>query len=292
MNERKRQLIESGMKLFAQKGYHATSIQEIATQSGVSKGAFYLHFDSKEDLTLSIYKFYYQQMMDKVEEVRQMDLDPKVKMTRQIEMLLTSLMENKDFILMHLRDNISLTPQVDDFLLEMKMESFRWTSENLKELFGSAIEDYIVDSSILMEGILNGYAKWLVIDDLEVEPQRLASFIQERIVDVVEGMLKKETEPLIGLDDVIRHFPTFKEQDPHSRVKEKLTVMRGKIDTLKMPKQKREDLHSAIDVLLNEIKKDQPQHILFQGMLSHFTGITVFQRECQQIAQDLNIELI
>ncbi|SEA68312.1 DNA-binding transcriptional regulator, AcrR family [Thalassobacillus cyri] len=292
MNERKRQMIESGMKLFAQKGYHSTSIQEIASQSGVSKGAFYLHFDSKEDLTLSIYKFYYQQMMEKVEEVRQMDLDPKVKMTRQIEMLVTSLMENKEFILMHLRDNISLSPQVDDFLLEMKKESFRWTSENLKELFGPAIEPYIVDSSILMEGILDGYSKWLVIDDLEVEPKRLASFIQERIVDVVEGMLEKESEPLITFDNVKQHFPTFEEQDPHSRVKEKLTAIRGKIDSLKMSKQKREDLHGVIDVLLNEIKKDQPQHILFQGMLSHFTGMAAFQKECQQIAQDLNIELI
>ncbi|GGC85734.1 TetR family transcriptional regulator [Thalassobacillus devorans] len=292
MHERKRQLIEVGMKLFAQKGYHATSIQEIASQSDVSKGAFYLHFDSKEDLTLAIYKFYYQQLMEKVEEVRQTDLPPKEKMTRQLEVFITSLMENKEFIIMHLRDNVSLSPQVDDFLLEMKTESFRWTSENLKELFGEAVEPYIVDSSILMEGILDGYAKWLVIDELDVEPQRLASFIQERIVDAVEGILKKEEEPLITLDNVKRHFPSFHQQDPHSRVKEQLTAMRGKIDSLKMAKQKRDDLHGVVDVLLNEIKKEQPQPILFQGMLSHFKGIPAFEKECRQIARNLNIELI
>ncbi|WP_425574658.1 TetR/AcrR family transcriptional regulator, partial [Streptomyces rhizosphaericus] len=38
MNEKKLKLIENGMKLFAKKGYYHTSIQEIASESGVSKG--------------------------------------------------------------------------------------------------------------------------------------------------------------------------------------------------------------------------------------------------------------
>ncbi|MBT2216522.1 TetR/AcrR family transcriptional regulator [Virgibacillus dakarensis] len=43
MNE-KLMLIEKSMNLLARKGYHTTSIQEIATAAVVSKGAFYLYF--------------------------------------------------------------------------------------------------------------------------------------------------------------------------------------------------------------------------------------------------------
>ena len=37
-------------KLFAQKGFEATSIDEIAARAGVAKGAVYHHFASKEDV--------------------------------------------------------------------------------------------------------------------------------------------------------------------------------------------------------------------------------------------------
>ena len=40
--------------LFSQAGYDATSVAQICEQAGVSKGAFYHHFPSKQDLFLSI----------------------------------------------------------------------------------------------------------------------------------------------------------------------------------------------------------------------------------------------
>lgn len=38
------------MKLFAQKGYDATSIEEITATVGVAKGTLYYHFSSKEEI--------------------------------------------------------------------------------------------------------------------------------------------------------------------------------------------------------------------------------------------------
>ena len=38
------------LKLFAEKGYHATSISQIAVKAKVSKGLMYNYFSSKEDL--------------------------------------------------------------------------------------------------------------------------------------------------------------------------------------------------------------------------------------------------
>lgn len=48
--ETRRALLESALTLFGAKGYEATSVQEITDASGVTKGAFYHYFDSKEDL--------------------------------------------------------------------------------------------------------------------------------------------------------------------------------------------------------------------------------------------------
>ena len=50
MNKTKRKIFETSMKLFAQKGYDATSIEEITANVGVAKGTLYYHFSSKEEI--------------------------------------------------------------------------------------------------------------------------------------------------------------------------------------------------------------------------------------------------
>ena len=50
MSERRAELTRQAARLFAQKGYHGTSIGEIAEALGVQKGSLYAHIDSKQDL--------------------------------------------------------------------------------------------------------------------------------------------------------------------------------------------------------------------------------------------------
>jgi AcrR family transcriptional regulator len=50
MSGRRRELTREAAKLFAQKGYHGTSIGDIAEALGVQKGSLYAHIASKEDL--------------------------------------------------------------------------------------------------------------------------------------------------------------------------------------------------------------------------------------------------
>jgi AcrR family transcriptional regulator len=48
--ERREQLLDVGRSLFAQKGFDATSVEEIAAKAGVSKPVVYEHFGGKEGL--------------------------------------------------------------------------------------------------------------------------------------------------------------------------------------------------------------------------------------------------
>ncbi len=49
-NENKRRITECAMQLISEKGFDAVSVSEITEAAGVSKGSFYTHFSSKEDL--------------------------------------------------------------------------------------------------------------------------------------------------------------------------------------------------------------------------------------------------
>ena len=50
MTDRRSELTRQAARLFAQKGYHGTSIGDIAGALGVQKGSLYSHISSKEDL--------------------------------------------------------------------------------------------------------------------------------------------------------------------------------------------------------------------------------------------------
>ncbi|MBI5118436.1 TetR/AcrR family transcriptional regulator [Candidatus Poribacteria bacterium] len=59
MNEKRDQntreaIIEASMRLFAKRGYHGTSVAQIAEATGLTKGALYWYFKGKEDLFLTV----------------------------------------------------------------------------------------------------------------------------------------------------------------------------------------------------------------------------------------------
>ncbi|MBP2703147.1 TetR family transcriptional regulator [Microbispora sp. RL4-1S] len=48
-------LLAAATRLFAERGFESTSVQEIVRAAGVTKGAMYHYFDSKDDLLREIY---------------------------------------------------------------------------------------------------------------------------------------------------------------------------------------------------------------------------------------------
>jgi len=50
MSARRSQLTREAARLFAEKGYHGTSIGDLADSMGVQKGSLYAHIEGKEDL--------------------------------------------------------------------------------------------------------------------------------------------------------------------------------------------------------------------------------------------------
>jgi len=52
--ERKAHLIDTALKMFADEGYHSTTISKIAREAGISKGLIYNYFESKEELLSAV----------------------------------------------------------------------------------------------------------------------------------------------------------------------------------------------------------------------------------------------
>jgi AcrR family transcriptional regulator len=64
--ERREQLIDVGRRLFAERGFEGTSVEEISAKAGVSKPVVYEHFGGKEGLYAVVVDREMQQLLDMV----------------------------------------------------------------------------------------------------------------------------------------------------------------------------------------------------------------------------------
>jgi len=54
--ERGEEVYEAALRLFREKGYHATSMQDIAAVVGLYKGSLYHYIGGKEDLLIQVFE--------------------------------------------------------------------------------------------------------------------------------------------------------------------------------------------------------------------------------------------
>jgi AcrR family transcriptional regulator len=67
--ERRSQLLDCAQELFFGKGYEDTTITDIMKSAGVSKGGFYHHFNSKDELLLGVFERLVKQTSDGLQPV-------------------------------------------------------------------------------------------------------------------------------------------------------------------------------------------------------------------------------
>lgn len=70
MKDTKQLLIDNAVDLFSSKSYNGVGVQEICNHTGITKGTFYHHYDSKRELTIdaidSMWRSYEEEMLNPV----------------------------------------------------------------------------------------------------------------------------------------------------------------------------------------------------------------------------------
>lgn len=289
MNEKRRAIIEQGMRLFATKGYHSTAMQEIAENAGISKGGIYNHFSSKNELLVEIYRYYYKQIKEKMDAaVRGKDLTPKEMLQSQIEIYIGELLYKKEFILMHLNDNVGCSKEVEEFLQAVKKDSMKWYRESLIGIYGDQITAHTFDLTIMLRGMTDSYLYTLLRTNILLPVDELAVYLISRLDDLVEGLLKKREVPqldieLNGIDGGLIFGEKLWRKQLYSYIfqLEKLTLQ------CDMNEEMRKDCLESIELLKEETEREKPRKIIFQGLLNNLALLP----ESKQIAENIFIIL-
>ncbi|MGZ4032480.1 MAG: TetR/AcrR family transcriptional regulator, partial [Tumebacillaceae bacterium] len=102
------EIIKAAVKLFEQKGYHATSVQDIADEVGLQKGSLYHYISSKEDLLLQLAHRSISDFNTRMERIIESDLSNEEKMKKSLENHLQAVTQNVQLTTVLLREAFSL----------------------------------------------------------------------------------------------------------------------------------------------------------------------------------------
>jgi AcrR family transcriptional regulator len=68
--ERKNQILEAAIRVFSRRGFHVARMDDIVQESGLSKGALYWYFKSKDEIIAAILSNLFDQELDTLRELQ------------------------------------------------------------------------------------------------------------------------------------------------------------------------------------------------------------------------------
>lgn len=91
--ERRNEIIETAGKLFEEKGYEQTQVQDIVNEIGVAKGLFYYYFKSKDEVMEELADRYADAIIDAVNKLIDKDIATFDKINRIFQIFIDSAEE-------------------------------------------------------------------------------------------------------------------------------------------------------------------------------------------------------
>ena len=112
--EKRERILEAAIRVFAENGFYATRVSEIAKAAGVADGTIYLYFENKDDVLISIFRDRIGKLLEILEGVIKSDRSVEDRIRRVMELQLGLLEGQRDLaevITVNLRQSSRLLKQ-------------------------------------------------------------------------------------------------------------------------------------------------------------------------------------
>ena len=153
MNNRKRQVIQSSLELFTEKGFQNTSIQDILNHANISKGTFYNYFSSKTECFMAILEqSRYETSLRRHEILIGKDSSDLDILAQQITVLFQI---NREQNLFSVFEGIFHSGDIEmkKLIAHHRLYEVQWISERLIDVFGEESRPYTYECATIFFGI-------------------------------------------------------------------------------------------------------------------------------------------
>ncbi len=257
---RKSLIMAKAIELFARNGIEATTVQDITEACGISKGAFYLSFESKDDLITAIIDDFLQDIVAKNNALLREPLPARELLFRYMFSYLNVVYEHAPFLTLFLRERINpLNDRMLQRIRELEMSSNDTLLTIIGKLYGPRATAIQYDLLVTIQGLIKGYMEFVVRHPQAHDLEALARFLVERVDCLVEHHPYAYITPEMWsqkTECAILHEPT------KESVRQLIASFRGSYAELPL-------VEETLQLLAEELAAPEPREALVQGLLSN-----------------------
>jgi len=199
----KENIIDTAVQLFREKGFEKTSMQDIASALGISKGGIYHHFKSKKDIIETVRK----NKANRVEESVRKWMD-SMETQSEKEKLTTILEKNVTDQGAHAFDDVfSSQIKSSDFIVSIMKNSINNSAPVFADIMRRGVEDgsittnYPDESSEVFFLLINIWCDPVIFEADQEKLKKRLLFVQEMMrsisADIVSDQVVSETSTML-----------------------------------------------------------------------------------------------
>jgi AcrR family transcriptional regulator len=179
------EILKAAMHLFANRGFHETSMSEVAREARVSKALIFWHFKTKEELFLAVLnRLLEPYFIDFAEEAQQ--LDERQQTLKLVELYLLFVRDNASSVRFFLAQLLR-EQKISDALSEQVMRLYSSYRAMLVELISRAREKRLCETGLSPEtaaafivSALNGLLiEFLFMGGTTIDPESAIAMVDE-----------------------------------------------------------------------------------------------------------------
>jgi AcrR family transcriptional regulator len=188
----KEHILEVAAQIIRQKGFHATSMQEIADAVKLQKASLYHHVSSKQEILLALLDQALDMLTERLTTVIQKDLPADEKLHQAMASFLESLSESSDLVSVLLLEHRSLDDEYHTRHIARRDRFERLWRDLIQEGIDSGVF-YPYDPALTARAVL-GVMNWTVTWYRPAGPLPVNVIVEHMATLFLNGLVIHQTE--------------------------------------------------------------------------------------------------
>jgi AcrR family transcriptional regulator len=267
----KEKIMESSMRLFSEKGYMSTSMQDIANDCGIAKGSLYKFFASKEDLLIEVYDSHVQNIYDQAKSISaDKTLTSRERFIHETQHQLHYISEMNSNIDESQESFFTESDKFTSFCHRLRTRWLNYYKDCLLTAYGSQLELHVWDLVIVYQGIMKEYTQFQNLANQPLNLENVALFIVNRMDEMTAGITLTNHSPILQSSVMMEYMQSDLQEMFNTTTKQKEILFETLLNTvqeLTVGNMRKTELIEAVELLQEEAKKDLPKRILIRSLL-------------------------
>jgi AcrR family transcriptional regulator len=157
--ETRERLLRSAVDLYSVAGFSGASVEDIVRRAGVTKGAFYHHFESKAHLIMAIHNGFVDLQIDEITAIVEQDLTPEETLATAVTAIVRNVLNHKASISLFIREYPAMPEKVDRAVRDRRLKYEQLLVGVIDRGRESGVFHSELPTNVLLYGIL-GMCAW------------------------------------------------------------------------------------------------------------------------------------